>query len=131
VPTPRSLRRLPSRPRKITPAVSTLLTITQQRITADAHTSTYAYVGSWRSSLSRSRSRHNQTHAPTGERAAAVATVLVLVATGVALGRGNRQQGDVGDARRVGVESIGLTGTIQATAYRAKSAESLALIGSR
>lgn len=115
---------------QITPAVATLLTITQQRITTDTDTSTYALVGVLAvlalvfTQYVIARHTRRLVNVPL-----ALATLLVLVATVWLFVAAGRQQDEVGDARRVGIDSIGLTGNIQATAYRAKSAESLALIG--
>lgn len=115
---------------QITPAVGKLLTITQARITTDTGTSSYALVGVLAllalgfTQFVISRHTRRLVNVPL-----ALATVLVLVAVLWLFVAAGRQQGDVGDARRVGLDSIGLTGRIQATAYRAKSAESLALIG--
>jgi hypothetical protein len=115
---------------QITPAVSTLLIVTQQRITDDSHTTTYTLVGLLAvlalvfTQLVITRRTRRLVNLPL-----AAATLLVLVATVWLYVAAQRQQDDVGAARRVGLDSIGLTGTIQATAYRTKSAESLALIG--
>ena len=115
---------------QITPAVGQLLTITQERITTDTDSSSYALVGVLAllalgfTQFVISRHTRRLVNVPL-----ALATILVLVAVVWLFVAAGRQQTDVGDARRVGIGSIGLTGQIQATAYRAKSAESLALIG--
>jgi hypothetical protein len=116
---------------QITPAVTALLAITQQRITDDTNSTSFALVGLLAllalvaTQVFVTRATRRLVNPPL-----AAATLVVLAATGWLFFAAHRQQGDVRDARTVGIDSIGLTGTVQATAYRAKTAESLALIGS-
>jgi hypothetical protein len=113
----------------ITPAVATLLERTNDRITDDTDTTTYTWLGLLAlaalvvTQIGISRRTKRLVNLPL-----TIATIITVVALIWLFLATQRQGDDVRAAREVGIESIGLTGTIQATAYRAKAAESLALI---
>lgn len=113
----------------ITPAVATLLERTNDRITDDTDTSTFAWLGILALlalvavQVAIARRTNRLVNVPL-----ALATLVTVVALAWLQLAAQRQGDDVLEARRVGIDSIGLTGTIQTTAYRAKAAESLALI---
>jgi hypothetical protein len=114
----------------ITPAVATLLDATNGRIDRDTDASTFTVLGLLAvaalvlAQIVIARRTNRLVNIPL-----AVATVIVVATLGWLFVAAQRQHDDVRAARSVGVDSIGLTGTIQATAYRAKAAESLALLG--
>ena len=113
----------------ITPAVATLLDRTNERITDDTRTTTFTWLGLLAlvalvgAQVAITRRTRRLVNVPL-----AIATLVTVVALVWLALAAQRQGDDVRDARAVGIGSIGLTGNIQATAYRAKAAESLALI---
>ncbi len=117
---------------EITPEVATLLEVTNRRIDADtdpiplvfALAPLLALVVLVASQVVITRRTNRLVNVPL-----AAATVIVSVTLVWLVLATSRQRDDVEAARAVGVDSIGLTGSIQATAYEAKVAESLALIG--
>jgi hypothetical protein len=114
----------------ITPSVATVLDATNRRIDRDTDTSTYTVLGLLAvaalvlAQVVITRRTNRLVNVPL-----ALATVVLVAALAWLFLAAQRQLDDVRTARTVGIDSIGLTGTIQATAYRAKAAESLALIG--